>query len=184
MSSTGGKSRASANSFLCFYARGRRITAHTIMEAIMTQKTPEGFSSVTPSLNVTDAAKAIEQYKKAFGAKEMYRMEMPDGSGKIMHACLEIGNSKLFIADVNPQMGCGVPSVASFYVYLDNVDAAFKQAKEAGLEEQYTPKDMFWGDRTGTVKDSFGVMWTLATHVRDVSADEMEEAKKSFGKAA
>ena len=144
-------------------------------------KIPEGFSTLTPALNVDGAAKAIELYKKAFNANELYRMECPE-SGKIMHACLQIGDSKIFLADVNP--ACGGPSASTFYVYLPDVDASFKQATSAGLSELFAPQDMFWGDRTGTVKDSFGNSWTLATHVRDVSPAEMEEGRKNFGKKA
>lgn len=150
----------------------------------MTKKIPEGFHSVTPTLILNGAAKAIETYKKAFGAQELYRMECPGGTGKIMHACITIGDSKLFLADTNPQMGCATPSVSTFYVYLEDVDATFKQAKQAGLAEASPVQDMFWGDRTGTVKDSFGIHWTLATHVRDVSPEEMEEARKKFGAKA
>ena len=146
----------------------------------MPKKIPQGFNTVTPSLTVNGAAKAIELYKKAFGAKEEYRMECDDGSGKIMHACIQIGDSKLFLADTNPKMGCGTPSVSSFYVYLNDVDAAFKQAKQAGCSETYPVQDMFWGDRTGSLKDSFGIQWTLATHVREVSPKEMEEGRKKF----
>jgi len=149
------------------------------------QKIPEGYTTVTPSLTVNGAAKAIELYTKALGANEVYRMAMP-GSNKIMHACLQIGNSKVFLSDANPEMGCGTPSVSSFYVYLDDVDAGFKKATQAGMKENMAPQDMFWGDRTANVKDSFGVSWTLATHVRDVSPQEMEEGQKKFaaGKAA
>jgi len=146
----------------------------------MTQKIPEGFATITPSLNINGAAKAIETYMKALGAKELYRMECPSGSGKIMHACLQIGNSKIFLADTNPEMGCGAPSNSSFYLYMDDVDAAFKQARSAGLDEMMAPSDMFWGDRTGTVKDSFGNNWTLATHVRDVSPEEMEKGRNEW----
>jgi PhnB protein len=166
-----------------FYVKNTMFSL-LIKEDIMTNKIPEGFSTITPSLNIDGAAKAIDLYKKAFGAKEEYRMECPDGSGKIMHACLSIGDSKLFVADTNPKMGCGTPSVSSFYMYFDDVDKVAKQAKAAGLSELMPVQDMFWGDRTGTVKDPFGNSWTLATHVRDVSPEEMEEGKKSFGKAA
>ncbi len=144
------------------------------------KKIPEGFNTITCNLNLDGAAQAIELYKKAFGAKEISRMESPDKSGKIIHACLQIGTSKLFIADVNPEMGCAEPSVSSFYLYMEDVDSAFKQAKQAGLEEKYPVTDMFWGDRTGSLKDKFGVMWTIATHVRDVSDKEMEEGSKNF----
>jgi len=150
----------------------------------MVKKIPEGFNTITPTLTVDGAAKALDLYKKAFGAQELYRMEFSDGSGKIMHSCIQIGNSKIFIADTNPEMGCSTPSASTFYVYVDDVDATFKQAKQAGANELYPVQDMFWGDRTGSLKDSFGITWTLATHVRDVSQDEMEEAKKKFGKKA
>lgn len=148
----------------------------------MTKKIPEDFSTLTPSLVVKDAAKAIELYKKAFGAEEAYRME--GQGGKIMHACIKIGDSNLFLADINPEMGAGTPSQSSFYVYLNDVDATFKQARTVGLSEVYPVKDMFYGDRVGTVKDPFGIQWTLATHMRDVSPEEMEEARKKFMQAA
>lgn len=148
------------------------------------QKIPEGFNTITCNLNVEGAAQAIELYKKAFGAKEISRMTASDNSGKIIHACIQIGDSKLFIADVMPEMGCAEPSVTSFYLYMEDVDSAFKQAKQAGLEEKYPVTDMFWGDRTGSLKDKFGVMWTIATHVRDVSDEEMKEGQKKFMKQA
>ena len=146
-------------------------------------KIPEGFSTITSTLIVNGAAKAIDTYKKAFGATEVYRMETPDKK-KIMHACLQIGDSKLFLCDAMPEWGCGTPSSSSFYVYLDNVDDAFKKAKQAGLEELSAVEDMFWGDRTGRLKDGFGNNWTLATHVRDVTDAEMEEARKKMAKKA
>lgn len=142
-------------------------------------KVPEGYHTVTPGLVLKDTAKAIELYKKAFGAKEDYRMQMP-GSNKIMHACLTIGNSKVFLSDANPEMGCGTPSVSTFYLYLNDVDAAFKQARGAGLKELSPVQDMFWGDRTGSLEDGFGIRWTLATHVREVSESEMMEGAKKF----
>ena len=145
---------------------------------------PEGFSTVTPTLVLTDAAKAIDLYTKAFGAKEVYRMPMP-GSSKIMHACLMFGDSKVFLCDTNEQM-CAMPSRSNFYLHMDDVDATFKQAAGAGMKEISAPADMFWGDRTGCVEDSFGIRWTIATHVRDVSPEEMNEAAKNWqpGKAA
>ena len=141
-------------------------------------KIPEGFHTVTPTLIVNGAAKAIDLYKKAFGAQELYRME--GKKGKIMHACITVGNSKVFLCDTNPEMGCGTPSSSSFYLYVDNVDSTFKQAKGAGLAENSPVQDMFWGDRTGNLKDSFGISWTVATHVREVSKEEMEEGRKKF----
>jgi len=144
---------------------------------------PEGFSTVTPTLVCSDASKAIDLYTKALGAKEVYRMACPT-SGKIMHACIQIGSSKIFLADASPEAGCGTPTASNFYVYINDVDATFSQAKQAGLKETSAPQDMFWGDRVGNVKDQFGNSWTLATHVRDVSPQEMEEAKKKFAAKA
>jgi PhnB protein len=143
---------------------------------------PEGFTTLTPTLIVDGAAFAIELYTKAFGAQEVYRME-GNTPGKIMHSCIIIGNSKVFLADTDPNM-CSQPSVSTFYVYLNDVDSAYAQATQAGMEGSYAPQDMFWGDRMGSVQDRFGINWTLATHIRDVSPDEMEEAKKNWGKAA
>lgn len=141
---------------------------------------PEGYQTITPSLSVEGATKAIALYTKAFGAKEVYRMENPNKPGKIMHACLQIGSSRIFIADTDAHTGCPTPSVSSFYLYLEDVDATFRQAKQAGLEEIWAPTDMFWGDRTGVLNDSFGVSWTLATHVKDVSPEEMAKGAKEF----
>lgn len=145
-------------------------------------KIPQDFHTITPSLSVNGAAKAIDLYVQALGAKELYRMASPD-SGKIMHACVQIGSSKIFLSDANPEKDCPA-TTSSFYLYIDDVDAAFKQAKQGGLQETFAVQDMFWGDRMGCVKDSFGNSWTLATHVRDVSPEEMEEGRKNFGKKA
>ena len=137
---------------------------------------PEGFATITPSLTLKDAASAIETYKKAFGAKEIARMEWP-GTGKIMHAVLEIGNSKIFVADETPNCPA---SKAGFYLYMPDVDAAVKQAVQGGLKQTMPPEDMFWGDRLGAVEDAFGNQWTLATHIRDVSDADMEKGKEAF----
>jgi len=145
----------------------------------MAQKIPPDANQVITSLSMNGAAEAIALYTKAFGAKEVYSMPASDGSGKIMHACLMIGNTKIFLADAHPETGCG-PSTSSFYAYFEDVDAAFKQARAAGLDEAWPVTDMFWGDRMGTVKDKFGNSWTLATHVRDVSPEEMEKGSKEF----
>ena len=144
-----------------------------------TQPIPQGFTTITPSLNINGAAEAIALYKKAFGAKEVHVMKSPGGD-KIMHACLEIGTSKLFIYDVMP--GCGAPSQSAFYLYVEDVDAAFKTAKAAGLTEKVAPTDMFWGDRMGNLTDKFGIAWTLATHVRDVSPEELKKGSEEFHK--
>jgi PhnB protein len=147
----------------------------------MSNKIPEGFHTITPGLVIEGATQAIDLYKKAFNAKEEQCLKTPDG--KVMHACLKIGDSHLFLADVFPEMGC-IPSVSGFYLYVADVDNAFKQARGAGLSETHPVQDMFWGDRTGTVKDPFGIQWTLATHVRDVSQDEIEKGRKEFLKKA
>lgn len=150
----------------------------------MTKKIPEGYSTITPALTLDGAAEAIGLYVKAFGAKEEYRVAQPDGSGKIMHACLQVGTSKLFLADVNDKMSCSTPSASAFYLYVEDVDAAFAQAKKAGMTEEMAPQDMFYGDRVGNVTDKFGISWTLATHVRDVSEDEMKKAMENMGSKA
>lgn len=148
----------------------------------MTDKIPEGFHTITPSLVLDDAGDALALYSKAFGAKMDYRMEMPD-SKKVMHACITVGSSKLFLSDTMPEM-CPTPTSARFYLYFDDVDAAFAQAAEAGLDSVMEPEDMFWGDRVATVKDKFGIIWTLATHVRDVTEKEMIEGHASWNKKA
>ncbi|MDR3425248.1 MAG: VOC family protein [Alphaproteobacteria bacterium] len=144
-----------------------------------TSKIPEGYSTLTPALIVPDAAAAIDLYKKAFGAKEEHRIACDD-SGKIMHACLTIGSSKIFLGDAHPDGECCAATKSSLYVYIDDVDSAFRMAKQAGMKEASAVQDMFWGDRVGCVTDSFGNRWTLATHVRDVSPEEMEAGKKEF----
>ena len=104
-------------------------------------------------------------------------MECPE-SKKIMHACIEIGDSKIFLADEMPGMCAATTS--SFYMYMPDVDASFATAKKAGLKEISAVQDMFWGDRTGSMEDSFGIRWTVATHQRDVSPQDMEKGQKEF----
>jgi PhnB protein len=150
----------------------------------MTQSIPEGYTTITPTLTVNGAGEAIALYVKALGAKEEYRVSQPGDSNKIMHACLQIGTSKLFIADTSDTMGCSTPTHSTFYLYVDDVDASFAQAKNAGMTQKMAPEDMFWGDRTGGLSDKFGNNWTIATHVRDVSDDEMKQAMLKMRKAA
>ena len=147
----------------------------------MTNRIPEGFATITPSLVLDGAADALELYSKAFGGKIDYKMEMPD-SKKIMHSCITIGTSKLFITDTMPTGGCMEPTASRFYLYFDDVDAAFKQATEAGLDNVMEPADMFWGDRVGAVKDKYGVVWSLATHVKDVSDADIVNGQKQWSK--
>ena len=139
---------------------------------------PEGYHSVTPYLIVDGAAEAIRFYGEAFGATEVLRMPMGD-SGKLAHAEIKIGDSHVMLADEFPDMGLLGPlkrggATASLMIYLPDVDAAFAQALSAGAKEERPPADQFWGDRMGTLVDPFGHRWTLATHVEDVSDDEMQ----------
>lgn len=141
---------------------------------------PEGFTTLTPSIAVKDAAKAIDLYKKAFGAKEIDRLEHPE-TRKIVHAVLEVGNAKFFICDEIPGMAKATHSV--FYLYVPDADAAMQQATKAGLKQLMAPEDMFWGDRLGAVTDEFGNQWSIATHKRDVAPDEMKKgAQDMFAK--
>jgi len=150
----------------------------------MTKAIPEGFQSVTPMLVFSDARKAIEFYKQAFGAMERYAMPGPDGKG-VMHAELLIGDSIIMMGEENPNEPCKSAETAggspvSFYIYLENADEAFRRALEAGAESRMPVQDMFWGDRVGTVQDPFGYSWTLATHTRDLTSQEIREGAQAF----
>lgn len=137
---------------------------------------PEGYHSLTPYLIVRDASKAIEFYKNAFGAKELYRMDAP--GGKIGHCELQIGDSRIMMADEFPNMGAapeGGPSSFSLVLYVENVDELFNRAVAAGATVVRALKDEFYGDRMGTLQDPFGHKWNLATHVEDVSPEEMKK---------
>ena len=146
------------------------------------QPIPEGYHSLTPYLAVEDASKAIEFYKDAFGADEVVRMPGPDG--KIAHAELQIGDSKLMLSDPFPQSNVRPPSerggpTASVFMYVDDVDVIFQQAQRAGAEVVTELEDMFWGDRFGTLSDPFGHVWSIATHKEDLSEEEMAERSKA-----
>jgi PhnB protein len=137
---------------------------------------PEGYHTVTPYLTVDDAAKAIEYYKKAFGAKERVRMDAP--GGKIGHAELEIGDSLVMLSDPFPQASTAPPkelgnTSVSIFMYVEDVDAVVKKAVDAGATVTMEIADQFWGDRFGSVKDPFGHVWSIATHVEDVPPEEM-----------
>lgn len=145
-----------------------------------TKSTPEGFHSVTPYLIIKDAAKAIDYYKKAFGAEEVGRINMPDG--KVGHAELQIGNSRIMLADELPEWGNKAPvslgdTPVGLCIYTENVDNVFKRAIEAGgkVDNNMEVKEQFYGDRSGTLIDPFGHRWTIATHVEDVSFEEMQK---------
>lgn len=145
----------------------------------MTNSIPEGFSTVTANISADNCADVIETYKKAFGAKENAkdRMQCPE-TGKIMHTIIQIGDTKIMMSDKFP--GCPAVQGASFYIYTQDCDKMLNHAKEAGLELTMPAQDMFWGDRLGAVKDQCGIQWSIATHVRDVSRDELEKGAKEF----
>ena len=144
---------------------------------------PKGYHSVTPGLAVRDAAQALEFYKKAFGAKEKFRMPGPDG--KIMHAEIMIGNSHIMVGEEMPEMNHLSPQAlngtpVNLYVYVKNVDKAFDQAVRAGATVVMPVMDAFWGDRHGSLKDPFGHSWGLATHKRDLSPKEIKKAAEEW----
>jgi PhnB protein len=137
---------------------------------------PHPYSTVNPYLIVKGGTQAIEFYKKAFGAEE--RMRIPAPGNTIGHAELQIGDSILMLADEFPEMKALSPKTiggtpVSFCIYVDDVDAAFAKALAAGGKETRPVKDQFYGDRSGTLEDPFGHTWTIATHVEDVSPEEM-----------
>jgi len=137
---------------------------------------PEGYHTVTPYLIVSGGAKAIEFYKRALGATEKLRLEGPDG--KIGHAEIEIGDSVIMLADEFPEMGAKSPqsiggTPVGICLYVENVDARFEQAVKAGAKIERPLQDQFYGDRSGTVIDPFGHKWTIATHIEDVSEEEL-----------
>lgn len=140
---------------------------------------PEGMHSVTPHLVCAGAADAIEFYKKAFGAVEVARLPGPDG--KLMHAMVRVGDSAIMLVDENPQYGMLGPkalkgSSVTIHLYVDDADACVARAVKAGAKVTMPLDDMFWGDRYGKLEDPFGHHWSVATHVRDVSREEMQKA--------
>jgi len=140
------------------------------------QSTPPGYHTVTPYLIVKGAAQALDFYQTAFGATLLMRMDGPEG--RVMHAEIKIGDSPIMLADEAPDLGLRGPlslggASASLLVYVDDVDVRFATAVAAGATVQRPVKDQFYGDRSGTLTDPFGQMWTLATHVEDVSPEEM-----------
>lgn len=139
---------------------------------------PEGYHSVTPYLSIKGAAAAIDYYKEAFGATELFRMAGPDG--KIGHAEIKIGNSPIMLADEFPEMEFVSPqtlggSPIGLMIYVDDVDTMFQRAISKGAKEVKPLENQFYGDRSGTLRDPFGHVWTVATHVEDVAPEEIEK---------
>ena len=139
---------------------------------------PDGYSTVTPYLYINGAARAIEFYKQAFGATELFRMAIPDG--RIGHAEMQIGDARIMLSDEHPEMNVRSPqsiggSPVSFLLYVADVDKTVEQAVAAGAKLTRPVADQFYGDRTGGVEDPFGHAWLVATHVEDVSPEELEQ---------
>jgi PhnB protein len=149
----------------------------------MPKPIPEGFHTVTPMLALSDASAAIEFYKKAFGATELYRLTEP--SGKIGHAEIKIGDSVIMLADEYPGHNISPAKLGGssviLNVFVPNVDEVFKRAVDAGAIVKFPLKDQFYGDRSGRVADPFGHLWILSQHIKDISPAEMQaEFNKMF----
>jgi uncharacterized glyoxalase superfamily protein PhnB len=151
------------------------------MPASKVKAIPEGFHTITPQIVCAGAAKAIEFYKKAFNAVEEFRLPGPDG--KLIHACIKIGNSRLMLTD--EMQGCGAlgPTAlkgtpVTLHLYFDNVNVEFERALHAGATVKMPLADMFWGDRYGIVEDPFGHQWSMASHQRDLTPEQIAEGFK------
>ncbi|HDR9199256.1 TPA: VOC family protein [Burkholderia vietnamiensis] len=143
---------------------------------------PEGMRTLTPHLICAGATAAIEFYKRAFNATERFRLMLPDG--RLAHACLAIGDSALMLVDEMPEHGAVGPKAlkgtpVSLHLFVPNVDAAIEQAVAAGATLRVPAADMFWGDRYGQVEDPFGHRWSIATHQRDLTPEQIAEAMAS-----
>jgi PhnB protein len=148
---------------------------------------PKGYNSVTPYLVIKGAAQAIDYYKKVFGATVVVRMDGPDG--RVGHAELQIGDSRIMLADENPKMGATSAttignSPVSLYLYIPDVDKVVDRAVAEGAKLVKPVQDQFYGDRSGFIQDPFGHFWGIATHVEDVSPQELNERMKKMMQAA
>ena len=146
------------------------------------KKIPDGYHSITPTLIVKNGDAAIEFYKKGLGAEERRRMKGPDG--RVAHAELKLGDSVFMLSDEYPEMNCHSPksiggSPVSMYVYVEDVDSLFDKAVSAGAKALDPVKDQFWGDRHGRLEDPFGHVWSIATHKKDLSEEEMKSAAEA-----
>ena len=148
---------------------------------------PEGYQNITPVLVVKDGLKAIEYYKKVFGAIDKGTMMMPDGKS-VAHAELMIGNSKIMLSDEFPEMKCLSPtsiggSPISLYLYVEDVDKTFNLAVSEGGQSLSPVQDMFYGDRHGSIQDPFGHIWSIATRIKDLTREELKKAaEEAFSK--
>lgn len=145
---------------------------------------PKGYRNLTPSIVVKGASDAIAFYKKAFGAKELHRMYLPDGK-TIMHAELRIGDSKLMLCDEMPEMHCFSPQTvggasSSMYLYVKNVDRVFDKAVKEGARVAMPVMDAFWGDRNGSIIDPFGHVWGIATRKRNLTPKQTKKAGEEW----
>jgi uncharacterized glyoxalase superfamily protein PhnB len=151
------------------------------MQSAQVQKVPDGMHSITPHLVIDGAAAAIEFYERAFGARDAAKLPGPDG--RLMHGHVRIGDSIVMLVDENRAYGMLGPkavggSPVTIHLYVDDVDAVYQRAVAAGATPAMPPADMFWGDRYGVLEDPFGHRWSIATHTRDVTAAEMEQAMR------
>jgi PhnB protein len=152
-----------------------------------TKPIPDGYRTATPYLIVKGAAEAIEFYKRAFGATELLRMADP--KGRVGHAEIRIGDSVIMLADEYPEMGHRGPrslggSSVSILLYLEGVDTVFERALKAGARAQRPVQNQFYGDRSGTLEDPFGHVWTIATHVEDVPEEELKRRAEAVMKSS
>ena len=149
---------------------------------------PEGFNTLSPHITVRDAARAIDFYKKAFGAEEIARMPGPDGK-IVMHAELRFGNSTMMMCEEMPGMNCNLASpqtigkvTSVLHLYVEDADALFNRAVKAGAKATMPLADQFWGDRYGQVTDPFGHIWSIATHKHDYTVEQIQKnAAEAFG---
>jgi len=160
-------------------AKASKATANKVKAKI--QPVPKGFHTITPHLNVRDATQALNFYKRAFGAVETVRM--PGPGGKILHAAIRIGDSHLFLADEMPEWGSRSPqtiggTATAICLYVDDADAVFNQAVSAGAKVVMPLADQFWGDRYGKLADPFGHEWAVATHLEDLTPEEMKKRQE------
>jgi len=145
---------------------------------------PEGYHSITPYLIIKGASEAIEFYKRAFGATELFRMAQPDG--RVGHAEIKVGDSAIMLADEFPEMGHKGPaslggSPVSLLLYVEDVDAVYAQALSSGAKQDRLVENKFYGDRGGSLIDPFGHIWHIATHVEDLSPEEMQKRAAAAG---